>query len=102
VLCCVAVPPGNAARPLVRDLVKGTAGQAKFNNPDRPAVSLAAVCYEEYYHPVASLPMPRRLAVPCAMACFSVVYHKCFLVKQRPLAALWGAQFWCSDFCIFV
>lgn len=34
---------GNAARPLVRDLVKGLPAQAKFNNPERPAASKLGV-----------------------------------------------------------
>jgi NADH dehydrogenase FAD-containing subunit len=36
-------PAGNAARPLVRDLVKDLPGQAKFNNADRPAASKLGV-----------------------------------------------------------
>lgn len=34
---------GNAARPLVRELVQGLPGQAKFNNPERPAASKLGV-----------------------------------------------------------
>lgn len=34
---------GNAARPLVRDLVKNVPGQAKFSNPKRPAASKLGV-----------------------------------------------------------
>lgn len=34
---------GNAARPLVRDLVKNVPGQAKFSNPERPAASKLGV-----------------------------------------------------------
>lgn len=38
-----ALCTGNAARPLVRDLVKGLPSQAKFNNPERAAASKLGV-----------------------------------------------------------
>jgi NADH dehydrogenase FAD-containing subunit len=40
---CVVPVAGNAARPLVRDLVKNVPGQAKFSNPERPAASKLGV-----------------------------------------------------------
>ena len=63
-LCCFGCSlSGNAARPLVRDLVKGTAGQAKFNNPDRPAVSRLPMCCE-VQSCIAT--QPRLVPVLCA------------------------------------